>query len=280
VRLLPKRISDPVQRKRAYVRRATVYGAFFAILGGLYFYQPVRIDAFPKEPPNPNALVNPETKRLFSRGTKIAIVTAHPDDSEFYLGALLLQLKDSGAELHHILLTDGDKGYMPWENAARNSELRRAEQEEASRAWGAETITWLGFKDGRLGVTDAAVAAVERELQKIQPDYVFAFDSEYPPRTSHGDHRNAGAITQKALSQGNNKPDWVLLYSTRAANYFADASDTWTTALGLLNLHKSQWTGDKLQRIRDMVGERWVEAGEEADIEAAVPLRAVRVGKN
>lgn len=266
-----------MQRKKAFVRRALVYGLFFAVLGFLYLYQPIRVDVFPKEPPNPNPRVSPDKERLFAQGTRIAIVAAHPDDTEFYLGALLVQLKESGAELHHILLTDGDKGYMPWENAARNSKVRRAEQEEASRMWGAQTVTWLGFKDGRLGVSDAAVSAVERELEKIQPDYVFAFDSEYPPTRSHGDHRNAGAITQKALNRGQVQPGWVLLYSTRAANYFADASDTWTSALDLLNLHKSQWTGEKLQRIRDMVGERWVEAGEQAEIEAAVPLRAIRM---
>ena len=69
--------------KRGVRRRLWFYGMVLALAGGFYLYQPVRIDLFPRPAPNPNPPVDPDSKGLFARGAKVAVLTAHPDDSEY-----------------------------------------------------------------------------------------------------------------------------------------------------------------------------------------------------
>jgi hypothetical protein len=70
------------------------------------------------------------------RGT-VMVVTAHPDDSEFYVALTLRALADQGARITLVVATDGDKGYYPFgEDVAANRRIRQREQRQATAAWG------------------------------------------------------------------------------------------------------------------------------------------------
>src|SRR5271155_1613601 len=97
--------------KRHLKRTGLGAGIFALALAGLYFYQPQRYDFFPRPAPEPNPPVDPDSKHLFAPGTRVAVVAAHPDDPEFFIGGILTELAKAGAKIAIIMCTDGDKGY-------------------------------------------------------------------------------------------------------------------------------------------------------------------------
>ena len=130
---------------KATRKRLWAYGTLVATIVGLYFYQPIRIDFFPEPAPVPNPPVDPDSHRLFSPGARVMVVTAHPDDSEYYLGPFLLRLAQAKAHVDLVVCTDGDKSYYPWQNGGNMRRIRRGEQTSAANVWKAASITFLGF---------------------------------------------------------------------------------------------------------------------------------------
>ncbi|HWA82929.1 MAG TPA: PIG-L family deacetylase, partial [Fimbriimonadaceae bacterium] len=118
-----------LRKKRYRKRRIVVYGGLFVAAYVFWIWQPYEYQFFPRPIPKPNPPVDPDTKHLFSPGTKVLVVTAHPDDSAFFIGGFLTQLGRSGAEIHQTICTDGDKGYY-WV-FSQPSENRRERREEA-----------------------------------------------------------------------------------------------------------------------------------------------------
>ncbi len=278
MRFFRNRVGDVKDRRKALRGRAVFYGSVLALLVGGYHWQPVRYDWIPRKLPATNPKVDPDSARLFAKGTRIAVVVAHPDDSEYYLAPLLLKLAEAGAELHHILITEGDKGFYFWTNAEETRRIRREEQRAASEGWKARSLMYLGLPDGRLD-SDAALNPLRAELERIRPEYVLSFDPEFPPRASHGDHRSAGRATVAAAASVDSVR-WVLHYSTMAPNHSVEVSKKVGEGLELLALHKSQWTGEKLERVRDTVLGSWAEAGPLADSDYGVALRCVRIRRD
>src|SRR5579871_345220 len=136
---------------RRWLRRtAWTLAALGAALVGIYEYQPQRYDLFPRTPPAITPWTAPDSAHLFSAVARVVIVTAHPDDAEFYLGGTLTKLGRAGARLSLMVCTDGDKGYYPFEDAARNRRVRREEQRTAAGMWNAAEVDFLGYPDGRL----------------------------------------------------------------------------------------------------------------------------------
>ena len=89
------------KRRRNRRRRVIVYGSIAGLLVGFYYYQPNRIDFIPRSLPKNNPRLDPDSKNLFKKGTRVAIVTAHPDDAEFFLGGTLTMLGRTSAGSHH-----------------------------------------------------------------------------------------------------------------------------------------------------------------------------------
>ncbi len=188
------------------------------------------------------------------------MVTAHPDDSEFYIGASATILHRQGAIMHHIVVTDGDKGYYPFEEADENRATRRAEQDKASGTWGAKPV-YLSFPDGRLRNTSEVREAIWKEIQAFKPDFVLSFDGLFPPRMSHQDHRRSGDAVEDVLKE-KGWEGWLMRFSTGSPNFVIDISDTWETKKDLLAIHKSQFYGDRLEGIINLVESRAERDGE------------------
>jgi LmbE family N-acetylglucosaminyl deacetylase len=255
----PDRIRLKRRRRR---RRILVYGTLAALLWGFWVYQPWEYDFIPRRLPHPNPKVDPDSARLFSPGTKVLVITAHPDDSEFYIGGTLSKLRDSGAEIWQVIITDGDKAYYgPLTNVAENRRIRHEEALAATRIWRGKNLVFLGYLDGRLKSSDRLVDRLRVEIQKFQPEYVLAFDFDYPPRMSHGDHRQAGQAVALAVEQATSVR-WLMRFSTIAANYVVDISDYWDQKKELLKVHKSQFHDERLERVTNMVEDNAINDGE------------------
>src|SRR5471030_2111289 len=137
-----------LRRKKLVRFRLWFYGIFFGIIYGFLWIQPYEIDFIPRKLPTPNPMIDPDSKMLFARGTKVLVVTAHPDDSEFFAGGLLTKLDRSGAELHQVICTDGDKAYyLFFTDAENNRVVRRQEAAKAAAAWHAKSLELLGYPD-------------------------------------------------------------------------------------------------------------------------------------
>jgi LmbE family N-acetylglucosaminyl deacetylase len=265
----------PSVRRRHRNRRVAVYGTLIAALVGFWQWQPWEFDLIPRTPPNPNPRVDPDRARLFAPGTKILLVTAHPDDSEFYIGGVLTQLGKT-AEIHQVICTDGDKGYYPFEDHERNRRVRQAEARAAAEAWRGKGVTFLGYPDGRLRANEDAIRRMQREIERVRPEYVLAFDGEYPPRMSHQDHRRAGDIALEAARRSG-IPKWALLFSSIAPNFVLDITDDWDRKRELLAIHKSQFHDERLERVTNMVASTAEQEGEIIGAALGEGFRCVRL---
>jgi len=265
------------RRKIAIRKRIKGYGTLLAILYVGIWYQPYEFDIIPRKLPNPNPRIDPDSKTLFSKGTKILIVTAHPDDSEFFIGGLLPQLKKSGAEMHQVICTDGDKGYY-WifTNADENRRVRREEATNAAAASNIQPPILLGYPDRFLHVKSDVIAGVTREIESFRPDYILAFDGDYPPRASHQDHRRSGDVA-KIAAERTHIAKWLMLFSTNAPNYFVDISNNWEDQKKLLAIHKSQFYGKKLEGVENMVGYNAEKDGERGGFDMGEGFRCIKL---
>ena len=222
-------------------KRRLAYGAL-GVAGGmaaLLWYVPMEFTLFPAPPPDDPATLL-DVAKTFPKGTRVTLVTAHPDDAEFYLGATLPRIRDAGAELSLVVVTDGDKGYYPFEDAAENRRVRDAEQRAAAAAWGARDVAFLHFPDGRVRSGNELNAAVRAQLERLRPEVILSFEDTYKPVRQHADHLRAGEAVTAALGSLKGVRA-VGRYSTVAPNRVVDATATWKEKLGLMKMHKSQF---------------------------------------
>lgn len=258
-------------------RTAIAVGVLALVLTILYAYQPLRFDIVHRKPVEPLARVPIHEIGLFETGKRIVLVTAHPDDEAFYVGGTLIKLRESGAQVSLIVVTDGDKSYYPFHDSSALRKTRRLETEEVARRLGIAEVLFLGYPDGRLSFDGEIVTQLAREIRSRRPDIVLGSDPYYWPRASHRDHRVAGELTEAALKQIG-FDGWALYFSTVAPNTFSDVGADWMEAQELLGVHKSQFYGEKLNLIKGIVSEYAVQAGEEFGVDFAEPFRAVRAG--
>ena len=143
----------------------------------IYEYQPQRYDFIARIPPANNPWTDPDSAQLFRAGANVLIVTAHPDDAEFYIGGLLTRLGAVGAKLTIVVCTDGDKGYYPFEDWQRNRRVRQQEQRDAAKLWNAQEVEFLSYPDGRLFANSDVVMRIAAIMQRVQPEYILGFRS-------------------------------------------------------------------------------------------------------
>jgi len=257
-------------------RRAWVYGGLALGIYGAYLWQPWEYDFIPRTIPKPNPPVDPDRKRLFAKDTKILVVTAHPDDSEFYIGGALWQLRKT-ADIHQVICTDGDKAYYGiFTNADENRRIRKQEATAAHEAWGGKGIEFLGHPDGRLRANDELIDQLVAVMQRERPEYVLTFDGEFPPRLSHQDHRRAGDAALAAAKRSG-IPKWCLLFSSIAPNFVVDIDGVWEDKKKLMANHRSQWTGEKFDRVTNLVASYAEEDGEKFGLGMGEGFRCVPI---
>ncbi len=234
---------------------ASLTGVSAMALVGLYWWQPQRIELSPKPKPEGQLPVDPVQIGLLRPDSRVLVVTAHPDDEAFYVGGTLLRLREAGAQVRLIVLTDGDKGYYPFHDAEGTARTRRAEQLRAAELFGIASVRFFGKPDGRLRADEDTVALLTEEIRTFQPDFLLTFDPEHVRKVYHRDHRAAGDAAVRAARRVGFE-GWVLLFSTSAANGGMEVTDQWPEAQRLLGVHASQFSGQRLTYNQSMVDYR------------------------
>ena len=173
------------------------------------------------------------------------------------------------------MCTNGDKSFYPWEDGEKLGRIRQGEQREAFDRWHGSRLIFLGYPDGRLHPNDDVKARVLAELKAADPEYILAFDPDYPPRMSHGDHRSAGAVVEAVAHETNAR--WLLEFQTIAENYTVDIDKEWEEKTQLLALHRSQFSGEKLRLVTGFVEDMAITYGEKIDATYGEGFRCIKL---
>lgn len=233
---------------------------------------------------------------------RVLAVMAHPDDIEFMAGGVLARWARAGAELHFLLLTDGDSGSRdPAVTREALVATRHAEQRAAAAVLGARDVRFLGYPDGRLVNTIELRLAIARAIRQVRPDAVITCDPRFfysDDYINHPDHRAAGEVTLAAimplantrlaapelLAEGlepHDVADVYLAAPDQANHWIALSEEDAAAQIAALREHASQ-VGD--WDFEPMVREFLRGAAEQArahgvDCELAEGFRLIRLGR-
>jgi LmbE family N-acetylglucosaminyl deacetylase len=190
---------------------------------------------------------------------KVLVLTAHPDDAEFFAGGTLAKMAAAGAEVTILIATSGDKGSFELD-ATRLAEVRRMEALQAAGMLGVQEVAFLGYHDGELDRLEPGRLREQfvRAIRERRPDVLFSFDP-FAPFEDHPDHR---AVAFAALEAVNFAP-FPLYYpqqlaeglephrvaekyffapDSTCANKGVDISETLSIKVAALLEHRSQVT--------------------------------------
>lgn len=130
--------------------------------------------------------------KLFNRETRVAAVTAHPDDAEILFYGTLRRFRDIGCAVSVIVATDGNLG-ISVSDRGKGAEItpgqRLRESDRAFRDTGIDVVH-LGADDGSIVDNNAFISKLEQRLVEVNPHLIL---THHPSSANdHQDHRAVG----------------------------------------------------------------------------------------
>jgi LmbE family N-acetylglucosaminyl deacetylase len=193
---------------------------------------------------------------------RILVILAHPDDPDFFCGAMLSRWCQQGHEVHYCLLTKGQKGGQDVNiNPDQLGELRVLEQEAAAKELGVKSVEFLDYVDGEVIPDLAMRKKIVRVIRKWKPEILVTCDplNLFPndSHINHPDHRAAGQVVVDAafpasgsamffpelIRDENLAPhsvEEIWLSATSAENISVDLTDYFDSKLRAIYCHRSQ----------------------------------------
>lgn len=112
--------------------------------------------------------------------SRLLLVFAHPDDESFFTAGTVARHVAAGGRARLLCATKGEHGSQPVPPVCPPSRLgrvRAAELRKAGRIMGVESVSFLGYEDGKLAGADfeEAVARIAREIRAFSPEAVVTF---------------------------------------------------------------------------------------------------------
>lgn len=210
---------------------------------------------------------------------RILVILAHPDDPDFFCGAMLSRWCQQGHEVHYCLLTKGQKGaqdvnVIPEELA----EIRAREQEAAAHEIGVKSVEFLDYVDGEVFPDLAMRKKIVRVIRKWRPEILVGCDplNLFPNdnRINHPDHRAAGQVVVDAAFPAAGSPmffpelireeglaphtvEELWLSATSAGNLSVDLTDYFDSKLRAIHCHRSQ-INVPLEQFDAMMRQRFI----------------------
>ena len=219
---------------------------------------------------------------------KILVFLAHPDDPEFFCGAMIARWAQMGHEIHYCLLTQGQKGTQvagtdPDALAAK----RRQEQQKAAEVLGVKSVAFLNYVDGEVFPDYEMRRQIVRVIRSVKPSILVTSDPRnlFPSenRINHPDHRAAGQAVVDAAFPASGNPAFfpelieseglmphsvreIWLSATSQPNIRVDVTRFFAKKLEAIHCHASQ-INVNLDEFDQYMHERFVKdevTGEEA----------------
>ncbi len=150
---------------------------------------------------------------------KILVILAHPDDPEFFCGAMIARWSALGHQVSYCLLTKGQRGTQAADiDPQEIGSMRVQEQMDAAAVLGVTQIHWMDYLDGELTANLELRNAIVKEIRQIRPDIVVTCDPSNlfpaPDRINHPDHRAAGQVVIDAVFPASGNPGYHLRNET------------------------------------------------------------------
>lgn len=166
---------------------------------------------------------------------RILFISAHPDDIEFYCGALVYMLRQRGVEIIFAIATRGGRGHAG-KAKERLEGLRSRHALDAAEILGGADVVLHDYSDKSLSnFIEQFAGDLKSLITKEKPDIIFSWDPEfiYNP---HPDHQ-AAALSGKIAAEGCK----VCYYGTRDPNLlFGFNKDIFNINLKSLRAHRTE----------------------------------------
>lgn len=200
---------------------------------------------------------------------KILVILAHPDDPEFFCGAMIARWCEMGHEVRYCLLTKGQKGTQDISmDPEKLAEIRVNEQKNAANALGVKSVEFLDYIDGEVFPDLEMRKKIVRVIRKWKPSILVTSDPlNYFPmdkRINHPDHRAAGQAVIDAAFPAAGSPVFfpelienenldphsaceIWLSATSQPNLEVDLTEYFDKKLSAIHHHVSQIGLDLIQ---------------------------------
>jgi len=241
----------------------------------------------------PDVLPDSEVERAL-------VVTAHPDDVDFGSAGTVARWTDAGIAVTYCICTDGDAGgFDPDVPRSQIPAIRRAEQTAAAKEVGVQDVRFLGYKDGKLEVTQDLRRDISRVIRDVRPRRVLI---QSPERNwsrlpaSHPDHLAAGEASTYAVYPDARNPyahpellrdegleAWTVpelwLGAHPVVDHWVDVTEVFDRKMAALRAHVSQTAhmDDLEERLRGWLTAGAVQGGL-PDGHLAESYKVVRIG--
>ena len=134
-------------------------------------------------------------------GKTVLAVQAHPDDVDYYCGALIHRLAGQGANVIYVTCTRGEKGTLDRSlDPDELTRIRREEQRRANEILGVAESIFFDYPDGELGATTELQGRITRVIRERRPALLLTFDPSMPDYAHHPDHHAVAIATLRANS--------------------------------------------------------------------------------
>ena len=137
-------------------------------------------------------------------------IVAHPDDLEYGGSTAVARWTSQGKTVTQVLATRGEAG-IDATDPDETARIRTAEQIEAARRVGVETVEFLDFPDGVLEYGLPLRAAVAGAIRRHRPEVVLSvnFRETFPGgQFNMADHRALGLAVADGIRDAANR--WVF----------------------------------------------------------------------
>lgn len=187
-------------------------------------------------------------------GERVLVVTAHPDDADWYCGGAAKKLSEAGAEVIYVICTDGGGGSMDASlTRSKLAEIRKIEQRTANDILGVSKTIHLGHPDGGLNKITGLDSEISALIRDIKPALFITFDPAHPEHSMHPDHRAACLAALRAvrfsvlpLCFTDEQPvephtcKEILLFGPKRPDVWVPVNDVSFSKLLALHAHESQ----------------------------------------
>lgn len=190
------------------------------------------------------------------------VIAAHPDDADFGSAGTVAGWTAKGIEVAYCIVTSGQAGgFDPTVPRSEIPGIREAEQRAAAEEVGVHDVTFLGYPDGAVEVTQELRRDISRVIRQVRPQRVVC---QSPERNwarigaSHPDHLRTGEAALCAVYPDARNPFahpellaagfaewsvgevWINAAPTALLNHWVDITDTFDRKVAALKAHVSQ----------------------------------------
>jgi LmbE family N-acetylglucosaminyl deacetylase len=164
-------------------------------------------------------------------------VGAHPDDIDFGASATVALWCEQGWEVHYLLVTSGQKGVQNVEqDPVTFGLLREREQHAAAEILGVHSVTFLGYMDAEVELTQQLRKDIAREFRRLRPHRLLALNPEILPTdyfVNHPDHRAVGTATLDiTMTGGTTAAIFPELITEEGLQPWRELEETWLMGPG------------------------------------------------